>query len=99
MALPRRIVKETQRLQQEPVAGISCAPYEDNLRYFRVSVDSEVRHGRRQAQCLIENRGAREIHNRGYQEHLSYKMLARAGQRSLRLLTTGGVSGNISIAE
>ena len=34
--LPRRIVKETQRLQQEPVAGISCAPYEDNLRYFRV---------------------------------------------------------------
>ena len=36
--LPRRIVKETQRLQQEPVAGISCAPYEDNLRYFRVAL-------------------------------------------------------------
>ena len=34
--LPRRIIKETQRLQKEPVAGISCAPYEDNLRYFRV---------------------------------------------------------------
>lgn len=34
--LPRRIVKETQRLQQEPVAGINCMPYEDNMRHFNV---------------------------------------------------------------
>mmetsp|Transcript_5978 Transcript_5978/g.9051 ORF Transcript_5978/g.9051 Transcript_5978/m.9051 type:complete len:152 (-) Transcript_5978:187-642(-) len=36
--LPRRIVKETQRLLQEPVEGISATPYEDNLRYFNVIV-------------------------------------------------------------
>jgi ubiquitin-conjugating enzyme E2 N len=34
--LPRRIVKETQRLQQEPVAGINCMPFEDNMRHFNV---------------------------------------------------------------
>ena len=37
--LPRRIVKETQRLIAEPVAGISAVPYADNLRYFAVSVE------------------------------------------------------------
>ena len=37
--LPRRIVKETQRLIAEPVAGISATPYADNLRYFAVSVE------------------------------------------------------------
>jgi ubiquitin-conjugating enzyme E2 N len=37
-ALPRRIVKETQRLLAEPVAGISATPYEDNLRYFNVVI-------------------------------------------------------------
>mmetsp|Transcript_25981 Transcript_25981/g.84009 ORF Transcript_25981/g.84009 Transcript_25981/m.84009 type:complete len:152 (+) Transcript_25981:289-744(+) len=37
-ALPRRIVKETQRLTQEPVPGISATPYEDNLRYFNVLI-------------------------------------------------------------
>ena len=36
MSLPRRIKKETERLQSDPVAGISCTPYEDNLRYFSV---------------------------------------------------------------
>nr|XP_009858654.1 ubiquitin-conjugating enzyme E2 N-like isoform X1 [Ciona intestinalis] len=34
--LPRRIVKETQRLLSEPVPGITAAPVEDNLRYFKV---------------------------------------------------------------
>merc|ERR1711990_346109 len=34
--LPRRIVKETQRLLSEPAPGISATPYEDNLRYFNV---------------------------------------------------------------
>lgn len=34
--LPRRIVKETQRLQTEPIAGISCVPFEDNPRHFKV---------------------------------------------------------------
>jgi ubiquitin-conjugating enzyme E2 N len=36
--LPRRIVKETQRLMAEPVEGISAAPTEDNMRYFHVVI-------------------------------------------------------------
>merc|ERR1712006_17051 len=36
--LPRRIVKETQRLMQEPPPGISATPFEDNLRYFNVII-------------------------------------------------------------
>lgn len=36
--LPRRIVKETQRLMSEPPPGISATPYEDNLRYFNVII-------------------------------------------------------------
>ncbi len=36
--LPRRILKETQRLLEEPVPGISATPYEDNLRYFNVVI-------------------------------------------------------------
>mmetsp|Transcript_70134 Transcript_70134/g.97536 ORF Transcript_70134/g.97536 Transcript_70134/m.97536 type:complete len:150 (+) Transcript_70134:124-573(+) len=36
--LPRRIVKETQRLMSEPAPGISATPYEDNLRYFNVII-------------------------------------------------------------
>merc|ERR1712086_619991 len=36
--LPRRIVKETQRLMAEPPPGISATPYEDNLRYFNVII-------------------------------------------------------------
>merc|ERR1712224_440338 len=38
-ALPRRIIKETQRLLSEPVEGISAAPAEDNLRHFRVMLE------------------------------------------------------------
>jgi ubiquitin-conjugating enzyme E2 N len=37
--LPRRIIKETQRLLAEPVAGISATPYADNLRYFSVAIE------------------------------------------------------------
>lgn len=37
-ALPRRIIKETQRLIQEPVPGISAVPDEANARYFHVIV-------------------------------------------------------------
>ncbi|CAG9581052.1 unnamed protein product [Danaus chrysippus] len=37
-ALPRRIIKETQRLMQEPVPGISAVPSENNARYFHVIV-------------------------------------------------------------
>lgn len=33
-ALPRRILKETQRLMQEPVPGISAQPDEGNARYL-----------------------------------------------------------------
>jgi len=36
--LPRRIVKETQRLLSEPAPGISATPYQDNLRYFNVLI-------------------------------------------------------------
>lgn len=36
--LPRRIVKETQRLLTEPAPGISAVPYQDNLRYFNVMI-------------------------------------------------------------
>ena len=35
-ALPQRIVKETIRLQAEPVAGIKCEPDSNNPRHFRV---------------------------------------------------------------
>jgi len=37
-ALPRRIIKETQRLMAEPVPGISAVPDEANARYFHVVV-------------------------------------------------------------
>eukprot|EP00325_Prymnesiales_sp_UTEX-LB-985_P009272 CAMPEP_0174701656 /NCGR_PEP_ID=MMETSP1094-20130205/6223_1 /TAXON_ID=156173 /ORGANISM="Chrysochromulina brevifilum, Strain UTEX LB 985" /LENGTH=224 /DNA_ID=CAMNT_0015899333 /DNA_START=27 /DNA_END=701 /DNA_ORIENTATION=- len=36
--LPRRIIKETQRLLSEPAPGISATPYSDNLRYFNVII-------------------------------------------------------------
>ncbi|KFD55254.1 hypothetical protein M514_03895 [Trichuris suis] len=38
VSLPRRIIKETQRLMQEPVPGISAVPDEKNARYFHVVV-------------------------------------------------------------
>lgn len=37
-SLPRRIIKETQRLLQEPVPGISAVPDDSNARYFHVIV-------------------------------------------------------------
>lgn len=37
-ALPRRIIKDTQRLLQEPVPGIIAVPDEANARYFHVIV-------------------------------------------------------------
>lgn len=36
--LPKRIVKETQMLQTDPVPGITAEPHDDNLRYFDVTV-------------------------------------------------------------
>jgi ubiquitin-conjugating enzyme E2 N len=43
-SLPTRILKETQRLMQEPVPGISATPDEENARFFHVLVSgpSEV---------------------------------------------------------
>ncbi|KAL7273736.1 hypothetical protein RUND412_003396 [Rhizina undulata] len=38
MSLPKRIIKETERLVAEPVPGINAVPHEDNLRYFDVTV-------------------------------------------------------------
>ncbi|KNC51459.1 ubiquitin-conjugating enzyme E2 35 [Thecamonas trahens ATCC 50062] len=37
-SLPKRIVKETQKLLSAPPPGISATPHEDNLRYFRVMI-------------------------------------------------------------
>merc|ERR1712188_149501 len=38
MALPKRIIKETQRLLAEPAPGISASPSEENARYFNVMI-------------------------------------------------------------
>jgi ubiquitin-conjugating enzyme E2 N len=38
-ALPRRILKETERLMADPPPGISGAPASDNLRYFAVNIN------------------------------------------------------------
>jgi len=38
-ALPRRILKETERLMADPPPGISGAPSDDNLRYFTVYIN------------------------------------------------------------
>ena len=38
MAIPPRILKETQRLQQEPVVGIYASPNEKNCRHFYVQI-------------------------------------------------------------
>ena len=38
-ALPKRIVKETERLGSDPVPGITATPSEENLRYFEVSIE------------------------------------------------------------
>ncbi|XP_065066796.1 ubiquitin-conjugating enzyme E2 N [Rhopilema esculentum] len=37
-ALPRRIMKETQKLVAEPVPGITASPDENNARYFHVII-------------------------------------------------------------
>jgi len=37
--LPKRIIKESERLVKEPVQGISATPHDDNLRYFDVTID------------------------------------------------------------
>jgi len=37
--LPRRIIKETQRLQAEPVPGINANVDESNARYFKISIE------------------------------------------------------------
>eukprot|EP00127_Corallochytrium_limacisporum_P002766 Clim_evm10s139 gene=Clim_evmTU10s139 len=37
--LPKRILKETQRLMAEPVQGIDAQPAEDNARHFLVVMD------------------------------------------------------------
>ncbi|KAF7377860.1 Ubiquitin-conjugating enzyme [Mycena sanguinolenta] len=38
MALPKRIIKETERLVADPAPGITAAPHDDNLRYFDVTI-------------------------------------------------------------
>ncbi|MFH4977974.1 hypothetical protein AB6A40_004683 [Gnathostoma spinigerum] len=39
VGLPRRIIKETQRLLSEPVPGIQAVPDESNARYFHVVIN------------------------------------------------------------
>lgn len=36
--IPKRILKETERLTKEAPPGISATPHEDNLRYFEVLI-------------------------------------------------------------
>ncbi|KAK9461631.1 ubiquitin-conjugating enzyme [Lipomyces oligophaga] len=38
-SLPKRIIKETERLMNDPVPGITAVPHDDNLRYFNVTID------------------------------------------------------------
>ncbi|GHJ87692.1 hypothetical protein NliqN6_4094 [Naganishia liquefaciens] len=38
-ALPKRILKETERLVADSPPGISAVPHEDNLRYFDVKIN------------------------------------------------------------
>ncbi|KAI0281769.1 ubiquitin-conjugating enzyme/RWD-like protein [Russula aff. rugulosa BPL654] len=38
MSLPKRIIKETERLVADPAPGISASPHDDNLRYFDVTI-------------------------------------------------------------
>ncbi|KAE8215443.1 hypothetical protein CF319_g3805 [Tilletia indica] len=38
MSLPKRIIKETERLLADPVPGCSATSHEDNLRYFDVVI-------------------------------------------------------------
>jgi len=37
-SLPRRIIKETQKLMEDAPPGISAGPYQDNLRYFNITM-------------------------------------------------------------
>ncbi len=37
--LPKRIIKETERLMADPAPGIIARPHEENLRYFDVQVE------------------------------------------------------------
>ncbi|KAK9478383.1 putative ubiquitin conjugating enzyme protein [Lipomyces japonicus] len=39
MSLPKRIIKETERLVSDPVPGINAVPHDDNLRYFDVTIN------------------------------------------------------------
>jgi len=38
MSLPKRIIKETERLMSDSPPGISAIPHEENLRYFDVMI-------------------------------------------------------------
>ena len=37
-ALPRRIKKETERLEKDPPPGVTCNPHESNPRYFLIKL-------------------------------------------------------------
>ena len=39
MNLPKRIIKETERIMNDPAPGITAVPHEDNLRYFKVTIE------------------------------------------------------------
>nr|6ZHS_B Chain B, Ubiquitin-conjugating enzyme E2 13 [Saccharomyces cerevisiae S288C]6ZHS_C Chain C, Ubiquitin-conjugating enzyme E2 13 [Saccharomyces cerevisiae S288C] len=38
-SLPKRIIKETEKLVSDPVPGITAEPHDDNLRYFQVTIE------------------------------------------------------------
>ena len=37
-SLPRRIIKETERLKRDPVEGINAEPFGENLRHFDITL-------------------------------------------------------------
>mmetsp|Transcript_32827 Transcript_32827/g.79883 ORF Transcript_32827/g.79883 Transcript_32827/m.79883 type:complete len:159 (+) Transcript_32827:171-647(+) len=39
MALSKRIIRETQRLEKNPIPGIIAVPMSNNPRHFRISID------------------------------------------------------------
>jgi hypothetical protein len=58
--LPKRIIKESERLVKEPVQGISATPHDDNLRYFDVTIDGPSQSPYEGESAL--NRGAGDHH-------------------------------------
>ena len=56
--LSRRIIKETQKIVQEPPPGISAHPHDDNMRHFDVIMAGPVGSAYEGAPCSVSLNGA-----------------------------------------